>query len=88
MEANMKSQKLRFPDEYWAVFNCHVNNTKERALAVVRARVNDHDNQGLIELEEIIQTGIMAMFQQKITPTIRLFAYACFIFANELDKIL
>lgn len=80
--------KLKFPDEYWAVFNCHVNNAKVRALAVCKARYGEIEElgQALEDLERLANGRLMLIFQHKPDPVTELFASCCFIFANGLDK--
>lgn len=72
--------KAKFTDQRWAVFNCHVNGAKDRALSVCRSRYPDSD--GLKELEKDISEGVMAIFNKAPTPEAELFAHACYIFTN------
>lgn len=78
-------RKPRFADESWAVFNNHVNNAGKRALRICRLRYEKTD-QELLDLEAAAKNGIMAIFQSKPNPVTQMYANACFIFANKLDK--
>lgn len=72
--------EVRFTDPQWAVFNCHVNDAKQRALSVVQSRYPDSD--GLKELEKYVEDGVMGIFAKRSTPEAELFANACYIFTN------
>lgn len=76
---------LRFPDEHIAVFNGHVNNAHERALAACRRRFQ-FDPVAMARLEEHCRDGVMAMFNESPTQATRLFATLVFIFVNGLEK--
>ena len=73
-------------NEYWAVFNGHVNNASERAMVVTRLRFPATDI-GMVALEAAYRDGIMAIFNDDPTPASRLFSAACYIFANDFDKV-
>lgn len=81
----MKAQNLKFPDEQFAVFNLHVNNAGKRAMEVIRHLFLE-DNPKLIELEHMYKEGVMEIFKFSPNPVTARFAFACFIFANGLDK--
>ena len=77
---------LKFSSPTWAVFNLHVNAAGERAMNVCRLAFPD--SKELAALERMKLTGIMEIFDHKNRGVVTdLFAHACFIFANDLDKV-
>ena len=78
---------LNFPEEHLAVFNNHVADAGKRAMEVCRARFADSlEDPDMVALEDANRDGIMAIFNDELTPHTRLYRAACFIFANRLDK--
>ena len=68
-------------DIYFAVFNCHINHAKERAIAdtINKFGASEYDNQ----LKAVVGDGIMAIFQKEPTELVRYFAEQIQKYVNE-----
>ena len=68
-------------DAYFAVFNNHVNNAHDRAMAVLDVESPDAAE----EIRRWKSTGIMAIFQQDPTPATKRYVELVTEYVNE-DK--
>ncbi len=66
-------------DPYFSVFNCHINNAHERAVAELETL----DSSWAAEIRKWKSSGIMGIFDQDPTPATRKYVELVTQFVNE-----
>ena len=80
MTTELKQKRL---DPYFAVFNCHINDARERADKEFKAQFGEEKWKE--EIKPLHDEGIMVIFQAEPTSFVMAWAALCTAYVNE-DK--